>query len=51
MRYGEKNRLKKKEPNGDNNRSVGAEIYGTDVCGTITVTTDGTDYKVSGCTP
>ena len=30
---------------------IGAEIYGTDVCGTITVTTDGTDYKVSGCTP
>ena len=30
---------------------IGAEIYGTDVCGTITVTTDGTDYKVSECTP
>ena len=29
---------------------IGAEIYGTDVCGTITVTTDGTDYTVSECT-
>jgi beta-lactamase superfamily II metal-dependent hydrolase len=30
---------------------IGAEIYGTDVCGTITVTTYGTDYTVSDCTP
>ena len=30
---------------------IGAEIYGTDICGTITVTTDGTDYTVSHCTP
>ncbi len=30
---------------------IGAEIYGTDVCGTITVTTDGSEYTISGCTP
>lgn len=30
---------------------IGAEVYGTDVCGTITVTTDGTDYSISKCTP
>ena len=31
--------------------AIGAEIYGTDVCGTIIVTTDGTDYTISECTP
>jgi len=29
---------------------IGAEIYGTDVCGTITVTTNGIDYSISECT-
>ena len=28
---------------------IGAEIYGTDICGTITVTTNGTGYTVSEC--
>ena len=31
--------------------AIGAEIYGTDVCGTITVTTNGSEYIISGCTP
>ena len=30
---------------------IGAEIYGTDVCGTIIVTTNGSEYIISGCTP
>ena len=30
---------------------IGAEVYGTDVCGTITVTTNGSEYIISGCTP
>ena len=30
---------------------IGAEIYGTDVCGKITVRTDGTDYSISECIP
>jgi len=30
---------------------IGAEVYGTDVCGTITVVTDGSEYTVLGCTP
>jgi len=30
---------------------IGAEIYGTDVCGTIIVTTNGTEYTISECTP
>jgi competence protein ComEC len=30
-----------------NLRAVGARVYGTDVCGTITVTTDGGGYTVS----
>lgn len=31
--------------------AIGAEIYGTDVCGTIIVTTNGSEYIISGCTP
>jgi len=30
---------------------IGAEIYSTDVCGTIIVAPNGTGYTVSGCTP
>ena len=30
---------------------IGADVYGTDVCGTIIVTTNGTDYTISECTP
>ena len=30
-----------------NLKNIGAEIYGTDTCGTVTVTTDGSGYTVS----
>jgi beta-lactamase superfamily II metal-dependent hydrolase len=30
---------------------IGATIYGTDVCGTIIVVTDGNEYTISECTP
>ncbi len=30
---------------------IGAEVYGTDVCGTITVVTNGNEYTISECTP